>query len=112
MIRRLAFALAAALIASPAIAHQVGCDGKPVPDNIRASCCGKADARQIDPSNVHQDAVGTWHILVGTTELLVADAKAEPSPDQCYWLFWPSSVSAEQMNANVSIYCFFVPMDL
>jgi hypothetical protein len=43
----------------------------------------------------------------------IPDARAEPSPDGCYWIFTPLPLgSAEAMSTGMSIYCFFVPYEL
>ena len=97
-------------LASSVQAHDVGCGGKPVPAEIRAQCCGKADARNLSESDVHHE---DDHWIVTGLGQPIPDARAEPSPDGCYWIFTPLPLgSAEAMSTGMSIYCFFVPYEL
>ena len=48
------FSLAAAITVSPAPAHDYWIDGKKIPEWVKASCCGPADAHHLDPGQVHR----------------------------------------------------------
>ena len=53
MIARIAVLLFA-LSASGADAHDYWSDGKAIPDWVKASCCGPADAHHLRPEQVHR----------------------------------------------------------
>lgn len=98
--------LAALLILLPTIsqAHDYWTNGDPVPDWIKESCCGKADANLLNPAQVHQDADGNFHIDGGYTVPL---KQVLPSQDGHYWIFHSPSCTGE----NCEIYCFFAPLN-
>jgi hypothetical protein len=39
---------------SPTYAHDYWADGKPVPNWVKTSCCGPADAHHLRPDQVHK----------------------------------------------------------
>ena len=41
-------------LAAPASAHDYWADGKPIPNWVKASCCGPADAHHLRPDQVHR----------------------------------------------------------
>jgi len=99
-------ALAACLIAGAASAHNVGCDGRPVPAHIKAACCGVADAHRVDANNVSRDGSGNWIVANDGRTFTIPDERVEPSPDGCIWLFYSPS------SPLPAVYCFLMPMDL
>jgi hypothetical protein len=55
MMRRALAAFGAILaLAAPASAHDYWADGKPIPNWVKASCCGPADAHHLRPDQVHR----------------------------------------------------------
>jgi hypothetical protein len=55
VMRRALAALGATLaLAAPASAHDYWADGKPIPNWVKASCCGAADAHHLWPDQVHR----------------------------------------------------------
>jgi hypothetical protein len=101
------------VLTSPATAHDYWPNGKPVPDWVKSSCCGKADAHRLRPDQVHQDKTGTYFftgldddgkpIYKGTVPL----AKVLPSPDPqgSYWIFYACNAP------TCNVFCFFAPME-
>ena len=96
--------LAVLALASPAIAHDQWSNGDKVPDWVKASCCGKADAHQIDPADVHHDAVNQFYYFDHGYEGKVNDKQVIPSEDGHYWIFYACP------GENCIVRCFFVPM--
>ncbi len=103
-------ALELVAMAGVAQAHMVGCDGKEVPASIKSSCCGKADVHWLSPEDVSQDGEGDWHVDLGWRQVRVAGKKAEPSPDGCYWIFYPENAKAR--GTEPPIFCFLIPMGI
>lgn len=107
-------------LTSSAFAHSAGCDGKPVPHNIKAQCCGISDAHQINPSRISQDGDGNWLIQIGSiiktipalNSLKDPNPQIMDSPDGCYWLFWPAGLPDEAVDQNTPIYCWLIPANL
>lgn len=95
--------LLAALCASPALAHDFWSDGEPVPEYVKADCCGKADAHHLQASAVHIKSDG-YHI--DGLPSVIPMSKALPSPDGQYWIFFSNAGLPDPM-----IFCFFVPLN-
>jgi hypothetical protein len=104
MIVRIAASLAFALFAGAAGAHDYWSDGKAVPDWVKASCCGPADAHHLRPDQVHRVS-DDFYTVDGYVNRIPA-AQALPSQDGEYWIFYRDGDSGYQS----SVYCFFVPM--
>jgi hypothetical protein len=106
VMRRALAALGATLaLAAPASAHDYWADGKPIPDWVKASCCGPADAHHLRPDQVHR--VSDDYYEVDGYYHRVPVSQALPSQDGDYWIFYRDNLSDGQSG----IYCFFVPMD-
>lgn len=84
-------------------AHDQWADGKPIPDWVKASCCGPADAHHLTPEQVTRD--GDYYHVAGYSRLIPA-GQALPSQDGDYWIFYRDNGAAGQSG----VYCFFVPM--
>jgi hypothetical protein len=104
MIARIAVLLFA-LPASGAEAHDYWSDGKSVPDWVKASCCGPADAHHLRPDQVHR--VSDEYYAVDGYVHRIPVGQALPSQDGDYWIFYRDDASGSQSG----VYCFFVPMD-
>lgn len=109
--------LAGWLIFSPLTsqAHDYWANGKKVPDWVKSSCCGQADAHALEPGQVHQDKDGNYFVdgYYGYNQdhkqLAKIPAKeALPSQDGHYWIFYRGD---EGGGSQSGVYCFFVPMD-
>ena len=108
-------ALAALL---PASAHDYWADGKKVPDWVKSSCCGPADAHLLRPDQVHD--MGDYYLIDGYRDK-ISKKQTLPSQDGQYWAFYadyPASKSCSPEGGCYStpasqsgVYCFFVPMD-
>ena len=106
MLWRLSLGIGAYLMVAAAQAHNVGCDGQPVPQKIKTSCCGPADAHRVGAGDVSRDASGNWVIANQGRTFVVPAASVEPSPDGCMWLFYSSASPAPV------VYCFLMPISL
>lgn len=84
-------------------AHDMWSSGKPVPDWVKASCCGPADAHHLRPEQVHDE--GDYYHVDGYVRR-IPRAQALPSQDGGYWIFYRDDGASGQSG----VYCFFVPM--
>ena len=115
MLRALSVAAFIAL-AAPAGAHDQWANGQPIPDWIKSSCCGPADAHQLRPDQVHD--MGDYYLVDGYSrqiaKYVISGEKWEPasniipSQDGYYWIFY--RVLSDGVTQS-NVYCFFVPMD-
>jgi hypothetical protein len=97
-------ALLFALSASGADAHDYWSDGKSVPNWVKASCCGPADAHHLRPDQVHR--ISDDYYSVDGYVRRIPVGQALPSQDGDYWIFYRDDGSGIQSG----VYCFFVPM--
>jgi len=93
-----------ALLASPAAAHDFWADGEPVPDWVKADCCGKADAHHLQAEHVHVTALG--YVIDGYPKP-VPFSETSPSQDGEYWAFF----AVRSDGSYTQIYCFFAPSE-
>jgi hypothetical protein len=101
--RTTALATAFALLPLSAFPHDVWSNGKPIPDWVKASCCGPADAHHLTPEQVTRR--GEDYYLIQGYPHPVPVKGALPSQDGEYWIFYQDDPSGQS-----GIYCFFVPM--
>jgi hypothetical protein len=85
-------------------AHDYWKNGDPVPDWVKSSCCGPADAHLLTPDQVTRS--DNFYYVEGYSGRIPV-ASALPSQDGHYWIFYAQYSNGGQSNA----YCFFVPMD-
>ena len=103
----IAIALLAAMPASTS-AHKVWANGDPVPEWIQRSCCGPADAHHLTVDQVHQVPGG---YKVDGLDEIIPTAKALPSQDGDYWVFYPAENQYYQgSKAGFTVFCFFAPL--
>ena len=114
MVRRALAAFGAILaLAAPASAHDYWADGKPIPNWVKALCCGPADAHHLRPDQVHRVSddyyeVDGYHGNGGKIPV----SQALPSQDGDYWIFCrDDAANLSGSRGQSGIYCFFVPMD-
>jgi hypothetical protein len=105
-------AILGALAALPAGAHDQWTNGAPIPEWVKASCCGPADAHHLTPDQVHRYAD---YYRVEGYHRPIPIAVALPSQDGDYWIFYRDKDGAPGANGGGSdgqsgVYCFFVPM--
>lgn len=89
---------------SLAMSHDTWSDGKPIPDWVKTSCCGPADAHHLRPEQVHR--VSEDYYEVDGYVRKIPAAQALPSQDGDYWIFYRDDGGGSQ----TGVYCFFVPM--
>jgi hypothetical protein len=99
--------VAAILFIMPASAHDAWKNGQPIPDWVKASCCGPADAHHLRPDQVHR--ISADYYMVDGYSRRIPVGQALPSQDGDYWIFYRDSID-DQGNQS-GVYCFFVPMD-
>jgi hypothetical protein len=105
-------AILGALAAFPASAHDQWTNGAPIPDWVKTSCCGPADAHHLTSDQVHR--YGDYYRVDGYLRPIPI-AVALPSQDGDYWVFYRDKDGAPGVNGAGSggqsgVYCFFVPM--
>jgi hypothetical protein len=100
--RAVAAAIAFALVAGGARAHDQWADGKPIPQWVKSSCCGPDEAHHLRPDQVHRISDDTYAID-GERHLIVPAKDALPSQDGDYWIFYRAA-------EYPIVHCFFVPM--
>jgi hypothetical protein len=122
-----------------AYAHDYWADGKSVPNWVKDSCCGPADAHHLRPDQVHKvsgdeakelrpkyaGSVGSqllYYVVDGYFRPIYAGApNVLPSQDGDYWLFYdnrgkqcsdqPGVIGSNCYEEPQSdVYCFFVPI--
>lgn len=86
-------------------AHDYWSNGKPIPDWVKASCCGPADAHHLRPEQVHRISEDYYEVDGYTRRIPVAQAL--PSQDGDYWIFYRDDGAS---GGQSGVYCFFVPM--
>jgi hypothetical protein len=95
------------------LAHDYWADGKPIPNWVKASCCGPADAHHLRPDQVHRVSddyyeVDDYHGNGGK----IPFSQALPSQDGDYWIFYrDDAANVSGSSGQSEVYCFFVPMD-
>jgi hypothetical protein len=92
----------AALASAPAAAHDEWSNGQPVPPWIKSACCGPMDVHHLRPEQVHRN--GEAYEVEGYP-WLIPSAKALPSQDGGFWLFY-GYLNGSPAEAR----CFFIPM--
>lgn len=91
------------VMASPSQAHNAWADGSKIPDWVKASCCGPADAHRLQPEQITRD--GDYYLVEGYRRPIPV-SQALPSQDGNYWVFYKDLDNGDQSG----IYCLFVPM--
>ena len=90
---------ASATAVAPALAHDFWLNDSAVDPWTKRVCCGKNDARILDPAQVHVTPRG---YKLDDTQETVPFERAQPSPDGQIWAFrWAAMTQ-----------CFFVPKDM
>ena len=97
------------ILVAPAVAHQLWADGSAIPEWVKESCCGPADAHMLDDGDVTLEADG-YHVK--DYPWVIPVSQALPSQDGHYWLFYATyyaySDSSKPMKG--APICFFVPL--
>lgn len=112
-----------ALVAAPAAAHNLECQGKPVPAAIKRSCCGEGDVQQLQPDQVKGDDESGWQVLIAGAWRPVVNRnegsiKALPSDDGCYWVYYRRRDSKSGYffdthgDGDFNFYCLQVPFTM
>ena len=107
----------AAMTIESANAHQMGCDGNPVPERIKSDCCGEEEEHQLTPDQISRGPNDEYIVnFEGYTFVIPAD-KALPSKDPCSHIFFPNMwVETDDGNqvrdpTTPNIRCFLAPLD-
>lgn len=105
-----AVTLMASLMEGHAYSHDYWSNNTKVPDWVKSSCCGKADAHLLDPSQVSQasDSHGllVWRVHLKDGRVLdIPYNQTLPSQDSNYWIFVSDA-------PHPPVYCFFAPLDM
>ena len=105
-------AILSALATVPAGAHDQWINGGSIPDWVKSSCCGPADAHHLTSDQVHR--YPDYYRVDGFLRPIPISV-ALPSQDGEYWIFYRDKDGAPGVNGGGSggqsgVYCFFVPM--
>jgi hypothetical protein len=108
-----------------AYGHNEWANGGKIPDWVKTSCCGPADAHHLTPDQVHD--MGDYYHIDGMTNDIpksfrgIPNNAILPSQDGDYWVFYKDTAEHDNYNqyngskyhepASESVYCFFLPMD-
>ena len=88
-------------------AHGTWCNGTQVAPEVKASCCGKADAHQVPIDAAREIENGDFMVtLEDGSEVKIDHHRVSPSPDGCTWIWY------SQSNYGRVIYCFMIPMGI
>lgn len=98
-----AFSALLLVAASSAEAHDFWSNGDPVPEWVKAECCGPRDVHHLRAGAVHIAQDG-YHI--DGLKTVIPIERALPSPDGTYWAFWNPTAEPEPV-----IFCFFAPLN-
>ena len=91
-----------------AFGHDQWADGGKVPDWVKSSCCGPADAHEVPPEHVHEvECGGKVCYAVDGYPNLIPWNEALPSQDGHYWLFYSTYGNGVPPS---QAWCFFAPM--
>jgi len=110
--RQIYLAVVMALSAGSAEAHDAWCDGKPVPANVKAACCGVADAHQVPTGEAREDGNGNFHLMIEGAEQTIPRERVSPSPDGCTWVWYARPTNGYVMGNVITVYCFMIPMGI
>jgi hypothetical protein len=121
------------LLLSPpaALAHNLDCQGRPIPANIKTGCCGPGDVLQLTADRVRGDDDSGWEVLIdGDWRQVIhkewlptgglskgEKVKALPSDDGCTWVWYRRRGSNGFMEDRVgdgefNFYCLQIPMTM
>jgi hypothetical protein len=99
-----------------ASAHDVGCDGNPVPVRTKLDCCGRAEEHQLKPEQIRRGANNEYIVsFEGYTFVIPAD-NALPSNDACSHIFFPNMWVNDDGGGQVrdpktpNVLCFLTPL--
>ena len=106
---RLAVLAASLCLATGAAAHEAECNNRPVPAQIKASCCGKADHHFVPEAAISHES-GVWVVTVDRWTFRIPDDHAQPADDGCYHIFFSDTITDGAGMPRV--WCWQVPMDL
>ena len=98
----LSFALFA--LACRASAHDLGCNGLPVPESVKQNCCGKSDHHLVAPEAVGINRDGDWTVVQEGETHVFTDSETALSPDGCYHVWWRRDI-----NRVIHWACFEAP---
>lgn len=93
-------ALLAIFCVEAAFAHDEWHNGDPVPDWVKSTCCGLADAHRVTDAQIHTRADG-WH--VDGYNAAIPYGSELPTQDDSNWIFYRDYPDGTQSR----VYCFF-----
>jgi hypothetical protein len=106
----------AAVTIEGASAHDIGCDGNPVPVAIKLDCCGKADEHQLKPEQISRGPDGEYIVSFEDYTFVIPADKALPSNDHCSHIFFENIWTIlgdkhARIPETPGVYCFLTPLD-
>ena len=107
----------AAMAIESASAHQMGCDGNPVPDRIKSDCCREGEEHRLTPEQISRGSNNEYIVRFEGYTFAIPAHKALPSKDHCSHIFFPNmwvvTDSGNQMRdpKTPSVRCFLTPLN-
>ena len=106
-----------AMALESASAHEMACDGNPVPDKVSLDCCGEGEEHQLRPEQISRGPNNEYIVsFAGYTFVIPAD-KARPSNDPCSHIFFPNMWVMDEGGNQMrnprppDVRCFLTPLD-
>jgi hypothetical protein len=106
-----------AMAIGSASAHEMGCDGDPVPDRIRLDCCGDGEEHQLMPEQISRGPNNEYIVSFEGYTFVIPVDKARPSNDSCSHIFFPNMWVETGEGDQVrdpkppNVHCFLTPLD-
>jgi hypothetical protein len=100
-----------------ASAHEMGCDGKPVPERIKSDCCDEADEHQLVADQISRGPNSEYIVSIEGYRFIIPAENARPSHDSRSHIFFPNmwvvSDDGNQVRDPIEpkVRCFLTPLD-
>jgi hypothetical protein len=72
-----------AMAIESASAHDMGCDGNPVPETIKSDCCGEGEEHRLIPEQISRGPNNEYIVSFEGYTFVIPAGKAQPSKDAC-----------------------------
>ena len=112
-----ALAACTATAIESASAHDMSCDGNPVPEAIKSDCCGAAEEHKLIPEQISRGPNNEYVVSLEGYTFVIPAGMAQPSQDTCSHIFfanmWVVTDSGDQARdpRTPNVRCFLTPLD-
>jgi hypothetical protein len=107
----------AAMASESSSAHEMACDGNPVPVRIKSDCCGEAEEHRLKPERISRGPNDEYIVSFEGYTFVIPANKALPSNDPCSHIFFPNMWAVTDEGSQLrdprtpDIRCFLTPLD-